>query len=420
MSTDQIGNRHLFQRLAGGGYGLSLIDDGVLVEVRHLRRERHQMFGEVNVICEWAVARTFQDTKSISCADLNLSSQSAREARGKYCAVRAKSRPEDFDWAGVIDDACRRVIEAERTSSGAIVLDDAPDGLEQDFQVHGLSIPADAASGLIADGGGLKSLLLLYVLGTRAQSGAHVLYLDWEWTAARHRARKFRLFGPERIDGLFYWKCQAPLTVELDRIRRFVDEHRVDLVGVDSVALAADGKLTDDDTARYFQRALGELPPSICAAHIPKSQFGQDPKVDVRPFGSAFFHNYLRASWVLKKQTGATDDDVVVIGAFPSKQNDGPRAKPVGFEFTFTPERIHIRGVDLATVDGLSDSVPIRLRMISALRRGAMSLEALTEELNAKKNSIEQVIARDRGKTFVRLPMSSGTATYVGLAAGTH
>ena len=83
-NPQQVGNRRLFQLLAGGGYALTLLDDGVRVEVRHLRRERHQLHGEVDVLCEWAGVRTFNG--SLSCADLNLSSQSARDARGKYCA----------------------------------------------------------------------------------------------------------------------------------------------------------------------------------------------------------------------------------------------------------------------------------------------------------------------------------------------
>jgi hypothetical protein len=413
VSFEPVGNRRTFQRLPGGGYVLDWVDEAVSVEVRFLRRSWHRLYGEADVKCEWASVASRALNHSISCADLELSSQAAREARAKYCERRAGGKPGEFDWIGLVDEACRRVIEVERTSTGAIVLDDAEDLVDRDFHVNGLSIPADGASGFVADGGGLKSLLLLHVLGTRAQAGARVLYLDWEWNAARHRARKRRLFGDERLDGLFYWKCQGDLAAELDRIRRFSDTHHVDLVGIDSVSLAAAGKLTDDDTARSFQRALAELPASICVAHIPKTQSGGDDRPIDKPFGSAFFHNYLRASWILKKQPGATDD-VVTVGAFPSKQNDGPRQRAAGFEFIFAQDdRIHVRSVDLATVDGLAESLPIRQRMIRLLQRGAISIDAIAEELQAKKNTIEQALSRDKGKTFVRVP-GNGTG-YIGL-----
>jgi len=407
--TDRIGNRKSFGPLPGGGYLLDLIDEGVRVELRHVRRDSwHQVHAEVDVSCDWAGAlRPDDKTKSISCADLNLSSQERREGRGKYCARRAQSRPEDFDWPGVIDLACRLTLDAERTSSGAIILDDAADAVESDFHVHGLRIPTDGASGFVADGGGLKSLMLLYVLGQRAQAGSPVLYLDNEWTATRHKTRKCRLFGTERIDNLFYWRLVAPLADELDRVRRFVDEHHIALIGVDSVSQAVDGKLTDDDAARAFLRTLSVLPPSICAAHIAKSQFGAE-KTDVRPFGSAFFHNFLRASWVLKKQADS-DGDVVIIGAFPSKQNDGPRAKAVGFEFSFTPERIFVRGVDLATVEGLADSLPLWLRMKHAVSRGPQTLATLADELGAKVETIDRTVRRKNGM-FTRVPGTDGIA----------
>ena len=44
-------------------------------------------------------------------------------------------------------------------------------------------------------------------------------------------------------------------------------------------------------------------------------------------------------SWLGKKQPGATDD-VVTVGLFPDKQNDGARVKPAGLEFTFGPAQI--------------------------------------------------------------------------------
>ena len=80
-----------------------------------------------------------------------------------------------------------------------------------------------------------------------------------------------RLFGPDRLDGLHYLSCRAPLVIEADRIRRYCDTHQIDFVGVDSVGLACDGKLIDDDIAIRFHRALATLPPSLCAAHVPKS-----------------------------------------------------------------------------------------------------------------------------------------------------
>ncbi len=216
---------------------------------------------------------------------------------------------------------------------------------------------------LIAHGDSLKSLLLLLVLGTLAQRGTPVLYLDWEWSADRHKRRKRRLLGGERLDGLHYLRCHAPLTLEADWIRRYCDEHHIAFVGGDSVALACDGKLADDDTAIRFHRVCAnDLPPSLWAAHVPKSTVGPDAKATVGPFGSVFFSNLCRMTWQVKKQEGA-DETLVTVALMPEKQNDGPRVAPVGLAFEFTPERIGVRGVDIATVEGLAERLPLHLRM---------------------------------------------------------
>jgi hypothetical protein len=269
-------------------------DDAIRIEARYLRRDHGALHAEVDVQCEWAGAS--RHGKSLSCADLNLSSQTARKSLAKYCGERAHTKAEDFDWMGAIDGACLEVIRAERQSDDVIVLDDAPERTERNFQVCGLTVPADAVSTLIAHGDSLKSLIALFVLGTLAQQGHRVLYLDWEWTADRHKARKRRLFGDDRLSTLHYLRCRGPLVVELDRIRRHCDEHSVEFLAVDSVGLACDGKLSEDDTAIRFHRALGTLPPALCAAHVPKSSLGPEAKGDdaIGPFGSVFFSNLCR------------------------------------------------------------------------------------------------------------------------------
>lgn len=399
-----IGDRRTFEKLAGGGYAYVLVDDAVRVELRYLRREHGHLHAEADVKCEWAGALRHGD--SLSCADLNLSSQSARRSLGKYCAERAKTRPDDFDWMGAIDAACLEVIRAEREGDEVIVLDDAPDVVDRDVDVFGLKVPTDAASMLIAHGDSLKSLIDLLVLGTLAQRGHRVLYLDWEWTADRHRARKCRLFGSERLDGLHYLRCRAPLVIEADRIRRYCDGNQIAFVAVDSVGLACDGKLIDDDVAVRFHRALATLPPALCAAHVPKSAVSADSKAEpMGPFGSVFFSNLCRASWLVKKQLG-TSDNIVTVGLFPQKQNDGDRQKPTGLEFNFGAERIGVRSVNLADVDGLAEKLPLSVRMAHVLKSGPLTYAQLADTLTAKVDSV--IKAAKRNDTFQKVLSQDG------------
>jgi hypothetical protein len=399
-----IGDRRTFQKLPGGGYIYKLVDDGVAIEVRYLRRIAGQLHAELDVRCEWAGAQ-HRDGR-LSCADLNLSSQPARRGLAKYCAERARTKPNDFDWMGVIDAACIETIQADRQGDDVIVLDDAPIIANREIDIlPGFSLPFDAASLLIAHGDSLKSMIVLYVLGALAQLGHVVLLLDWEWTADRHRARKERLFGTTRLDGLHYLRCRAPLVLEADRIRRYCETHKVAFIGVDSIGLACDGKLTDDDVAIRFHRALATLPSSLCAVHVPKSSLNPEAKAEPDAFGSVFFTNLCRMSWTVKKQPGATED-LVTVGLFPKKQNDGDRRKPAGLQFSFTPGHIDVRPVDLVTVDGLAEKMPLNTRMTHLLQRGPMTFAQIAEELGAKVDSV--IKAANRSAAFTKVQSADG------------
>lgn len=387
----------LFETLPGGGYAYRLPGEGVVVELRYLRREFGHVVAEVDVRCDWATARGVAG--SLSCADLNLSNQAQRRSLATYCGERSRTKGDAFDWFGVVDAACVQALKAMRTGEPAIVLDDAPDVPEQDFDVHGIKIPADATSMLFAPGESAKSLILLYILGTLAGQGVPVLYLDWEWSATRHKARKVKLFGDSRIPGLHYLRCHAPLVHEADRIRRFCDAHTIGFLGLDSVGLACDGKLSDDDVAIRFNRTLATIErPAMCAAHVSKSTMGPDGAKAGAPtalaFGSVFFTNLARMCWFVRRQPESAKDRTVV-GLFPTKQNDGARAKPVGLELTFTDTRITVEPTDLANIDGLSEHLSIRDRIAHTLkRRGGLTIAEIAVEVDAKPDSVTKALKR--------------------------
>lgn len=391
-----IGDRRVLERLPGGGYAYVLIDESIRIEARHLRRERGGLHAEIDVQCTWA--GVLRHRNSLTVADWNLSSQPSRKTLAKHCEVRAKTKPEDFDWLGSIDAAAIEIIAAERESGDIIILDDAPDVPERNHDIDGLLLPADATSMLIAHGDSLKSLVTLYVLGTLARREIPALYLDWEWSADRHRSRKRKLFGDGRLETLHYLRCRAPLVHEADRIRRYCDEHGIAFLGVDSVGLACDGPLKDDDVAIRFHRALGYLPAALCAAHVPKSSVGTDAKDAIGPFGSVFFSNLCRLSWLVKKVSA--NDTVATVGLFPQKQNDGARLKPIGFEFGFSPTRIAVARIELTDVEGLAEKLPLHDRMAAILRAGPRTAAEIATALEAKPETVSRLLQRHKGTRF--------------------
>jgi hypothetical protein len=397
-----IGDRRSLSRLGGGGHVYELVDDAVRVEGRHLYRERGHVYAETTVIAPWAGVKN-----PLSSSIVNISSQAARKSLAKYCGERAKTKPTDFDWHDVIDSACIAFIEADQQGDTTpIALDDAPEIVEREYDIYGLQVPADGKSLLIAHRDSMKSMLQMLTLGTLAQRGIPSLYTDFEWAADRHRGRKHRLFGLERLPHLHYLRCHAPLVIEADRIRRYCDEHHIAFIAIDSIGLACDGPLKDDDVAIRFHRLLDSLPPSLSSAHVPKSSLGPDGKGDaIGRFGSVFFANLCRMSWLVKKQPGATDD-VVSVGLFPQKQNDGSRVKPAGLEFTFSADRIHVRNVNLATVEGLAERLSVPDRMKHLLKSGPLTIARIAEELDAKTDTI--IKAANRNKAFTKVLSADG------------
>jgi hypothetical protein len=412
--TTDLGKNRIFVRLAGNGYALTWLDKGVRVELRNVRPYGHDVVALCDISCELPGARTAQG--SLSCANLKLTSQSDRTTRAKHCAERAgtweyegngrQTKRDGMDFLGLLDEACILTLHAMRDSEPVIVLDDAPDDAETDYDVNGFRFPADGKGAIVTHGEGLKSILLLWCAGTLERRGIPVLYLDWEWTAARHLARKRRLFGAERMPELHYLRMNTDLVRELDRVRRFCDEHRIGHVFVDSIGVAADGPLKDDDVAIRFHKALNDLPPSLSAAHIPKNAIDADARTTVHAFGSVFFENLMRQVWTLKKQESETGD-VITVAATSTKQNSGARYPPVGLEFTFTDMRIAVRQVDLATVEGLAERLPLSLRMTHLLQRGPMTYNEIADALGSKLDTV--IKTANRGKAFTKVPGTSGT-----------
>jgi hypothetical protein len=118
-----------------------------------------------------------------------------------------------------------------------------------------------------------------------------------------------------------------------------------------------------------------------------------------------FFSNLCRASWLVKKEPGDSDN-LVTVGLFPQKQNDGARSRPVGLQFGFDADQITVLPVDLAGVDGLSERIPLPTRIIHLIKRGPLTYAQIAEELDAKLDSVIKAV--NRGKAFTKVSGQDG------------
>jgi hypothetical protein len=103
----------IFQAIDGEGYHAAHAETGIEFRIERLRRERHELVGELSVS-----AGTLTSTRAIdgilSAGTFNFSSPRARQERAKLLAERARTNGK-LDWHGLLEEMCQRVLSAERT-----------------------------------------------------------------------------------------------------------------------------------------------------------------------------------------------------------------------------------------------------------------------------------------------------------------
>lgn len=385
-----------FRRVDEGHYRLTLDPLGIEFSVDRLRRKSDELIGELTVRCGLAGARTFDGVLSV--ADFNLSSQRARQERARYLVSRAQAR--DLDWEGLLEEFVQRVLTAERTGQPAVSLRDLPRPKPDDtLDVDGLSLLARHPVIWFGDGGAAKSYLALFCAGRLAVGGLRVGLFDWELAGDDHRVRLEHLFGADMPD-VKYLRCDRPLIHTVDRLRRTVRDDGLAFAIFDSIAFACDGPPEAAEVAaRYFQsvRQLGPIG-TLHVAHISKTE-GADQK----PFGSAFWHNGARATWFVKLAETVPGGNQITIGLYNRKANLGALRPAVGFEITFAADRTAFRRINVADVADLAGHLSVRLRMAHLLCRGAMSPEAVADEIQADAETVKRTAHRYR-QQFTMIP----------------
>lgn len=388
----------------GGRYALHVPDYGIVFNLDRLRRERHELIGELAVRADLAGAITVAGNV-LHISDFNLSSARARQDRARLLAQR--SRAQDLDWFAYLEELCNSVIEAERGGTPTEWLPDVPRPTDDDMlRFAGFALPRHHAGILFGDGGAMKSLLALWIAGTLTRAGLTVLYADWELTAGEHRVRLDQLFGDD-LPRVGYQRCERPLTVEVDGLRRRVRDHGIDYLVLDSVAVGCNGPPESAEVAAEFMRALRQIGVgTLCLAHVSKADDG-----DRKPFGSAFWHNLARATWHIKRSEPTASDATVELCITPRKANLGPLGLPFAFRVSFSDGQTTIRAIDAATVDDFAPKLPLWQRMRAALKReGAMTAVALAELLGEDAKAVYKAAERDQGRAFVRFDGPDGVS----------
>ena len=396
-----------FEVRGDGRYILTVPGIGVSFDVDRLRREHHELIGELRVRCDLPGSRGVNGALSV--ADFNLSSARARAERAKLLAARANTT--DFDWLRLVEEFCQRVLEADRAGQPSVDLREVAKPTVDatgDLTVDGFTFFQRHPTIIFGDGGAFKSYMGLYLAGRLAERGLRVGFFDWELAAEDHRERLERLF-PDGMPEIRYVRCERPLVAEADRLRGIVRDQNIAFSVFDSIALASDGPPEAAEVAAAYFRAVRQIGGgSLHLAHISKSEDG-----DRKPFGSAFWHNMARATWFIKAaQSTSLDNRVLNLGCFCRKANLGPPQNPVGFEITFDEHITFLRRTNPADNADLAGQLSVRQRMVALLCHGALTPEQISDEIDAEVDTVKRESRRYK-RLFVLIPGGK-----VGLAEG--
>lgn len=357
-------------------------------EVDHMRRERHELIGELTVRCSLPGAKTTNGCLSV--ADFNFSALRSRKERAAFLADRARTNGK-VDWFAYLEDFCQQVFQEERNGIPAMDLREMPRPQRGDeINIGGFQFPKRHPTILFGDGGAAKSYMGLFLAGHLADT-MNVALFDWELCADDHRDRLERIFG-KNMPKVLYCRCERPLVYEVDRLRKVIRQNQIGYAFFDSIAFACKGRPEDAEAASEYFRALREINcGSLHIAHISKALENNDK----RPFGSIFWHNGARCTWYVQAAEVA-DETILNLGFFNRKSNLGAIKPSLSYRLRFVGENTHFERVDIASTPELAEKLSIRQRMYLLLSRGSMSLDEIADELGADVESIKRTQRRYR------------------------
>lgn len=396
-------------------------EEGVAMGLDHVKDTSDGIKAEVTI--ESTIAG-----RVLGPVSLNLLSTRSQSELATRCFKRVNSLT-DKAWDGLVVYACGVVAKQFRAPTPTVNLAQFEGGGPVEYLVPGL-VPKAETTVIYGDGESTKSLLCLHIalcvsLGrelaweVRPEQGK-VLYLDWETNDRTVHNRLSRLALGELcgMPEIHYRQCFRSLTDELPHIREQISKLGITLVIVDSLGFAASGALTEDETARSSMNALRSMAPAtrLVVAHV--SRAAADAGGPVKPFGSAFFWNGMRSGIEVRRAEDQPNADVVDLGLYHRKANDGQHQRPIGLQASFDGPNggiLFSRG-DLSEVPDLAARTPLSSRIRNMLRNGSQSTRDLAEELDAKEEVIRVTLGRMAGVSRLESGGGRGKSSVWGLS----
>jgi hypothetical protein len=246
-------------------------------------------------------------------------------------------------------------------------------------------------------------------LGLQVLDHGYVLYLDFELDADEQHRRVRDLcagMGVEVPKKLAYFSALGMSTEQaFKKARAFVKKYNAKAVIIDSMGLAMSGDMdrAKDVIAFHRQytdqlRALGTTP--FVVDHEGKLQAGENRK-EKGPTGSAFKSWTTRSvlQFILEEYDEVNSS--LDIRVRQHKTNFKPK-KPFGVRFTFAEKKVVVEAIDLQDTELVDEAyVPVKDRIVAALKPGEATIRDLAELTGAEVGTIRNKISELKGEEVV-------------------
>ena len=381
-------------------------DTGVRAEVEQLRRERHDLHGEVT----WYITDPLANYPHLHGAKLNMSSTRERDGLARYLTSRTDGLV--IDWPVLIEQLCvlakREDVRGEpyvKIGHGTDALDDHHyriERLAEENQITMLYGDSGAGKSTIAVAAALSVQAGIPILGLRAEPG-RILYLDYETDAAEQDKRIRRVakgYGLGDYPELDYRHMIVPLADDITSIRRHVDSNGITFVVVDSAGFACGGKPEDAETSLRMYLALRQLKTTkLIIHHVTGAQSRE--KGRRHPFGSVYHINVPRAHWEARSAP-ETESQTLRLALYNRWSNNAPRFRPIGYALIFAKDTTYIKATDMMAVAELAEGVSLTEQIANALRGGALSVQQLLDHVDTTEGTIRSALNRGKER-FVKM-----------------
>lgn len=299
-------------------------------------------------------------------------------------------------WRDHLSEATRLLLW--RIEQGEEAVDLADVEPEPEIDLISPTVPMGKVAMISADVESTKSYLMLahaisaasgkvVVPGIIPNEPARVLILDWEDSQNSYAGRLRAIcrgadIDPDSLRGwISYVRCDKPLVMMAEWVRRTVREKRIELVLIDALGGALGGELIDPAVAMPFFNALRGLRCSILIAHH-ENRNGDKSK----GYGGIYLAAAPRRRFSLQKSQEIGEHEVNIALSVQGA-NDSYKFEPLAWRVEFDQNRpaewVRWKRIKAADTPGIDQTASARARIRSLLSDGQpRTSEAIADALS--------------------------------------